>query len=127
VNSDEGWEMKNRSNITGKIVPSAAFGGSDAGIKAMIAKVHGMGLKMGLYGAASGVTCGNMPGNLYHETLDAETYASWGLDYLKSDNCATYALDSSVRFVRCAFFQRKVTAQAAIGLHACSLEALACV
>ena len=81
-------------------------------------------------GAASGVTCGNMPGQLYFEDLDAEvtpsepalsipflpppllpvqlltrvaltppqTYADWGIDYLKSDNCASYALDSSVRF-----------------------------
>ena len=30
--------------------------------------------------------------------LDANTYASWGVDFLKSDNCASYALDSSVRF-----------------------------
>ena len=27
-----------------------------------------------------------------------QTYADWGIDYLKSDNCASYALDSSVRF-----------------------------
>ena len=47
VNSDEGWEEKQRDNVTGKIVPSAAFGGSDAGITAMIATVHKMGLKMG--------------------------------------------------------------------------------
>jgi len=25
-------------------------------------------------------------------------YAKWGVDYVKSDNCATYALDPSVRF-----------------------------
>ena len=29
------------------------------------------------YGAASGVTCGNMPGQLYHEDIDAATYADW--------------------------------------------------
>ena len=39
-----------------------------------------------------------MPGQLYHEDLDAQTYADWGIDYLKSDNCATYGIDSSVRF-----------------------------
>ena len=39
-----------------------------------------------------------MPGQLYHEDIDAATYAEWGIDYLKSDNCASYALDSSVRF-----------------------------
>ena len=39
-----------------------------------------------------------MPGQLYYEDLDAATYAEWGVDYLKSDNCASYALDPSVRF-----------------------------
>ena len=39
-----------------------------------------------------------MPGQLYHEDIDAQTYADWGIDYLKSDNCASYALDPSVRF-----------------------------
>ena len=29
---------------------------------------------------------------------DAHTYAKWGVDFLKSDNCASYALDPSVRF-----------------------------
>jgi alpha-galactosidase len=77
VNSDEGWEQKQRDNTTGKIVPGPKFGGSDAGIKALAAKIHGMGLKLGLYGAASGVTCGNMPGQLYHEDVDAQTYADW--------------------------------------------------
>ena len=83
VNSDEGWEEQQRNASSGKIVPSAAFGGNDAGIKAMVNKIHGLGLKVGLYGAASGVTCGNAPGQLYHEDIDAQTYADWGVDYLK--------------------------------------------
>ena len=32
------------------------------------------------YGAASAVTCGTMPGQLYNEDLDAQTYAGWGID-----------------------------------------------
>lgn len=64
------------------------------------------GFKLGLYGAASGVTCGQMPGQLYHEDIDAATYAEWGIDYLKSDNCASYALDSSVRFAAVPAFFR---------------------
>ena len=45
---DEGWENKQRDNSTGKIVPGPKFGGSDAGIKALVKKIHGMGLKIGL-------------------------------------------------------------------------------
>ena len=97
VNSDEGWEENDRGP-DGRIVPGPNFGGSATGMKALVARIHGMGLKIGLYGAASGVTCGTKPGQLYHEDIDAQTYADWGIDYLKSDNCATYALDSSVRF-----------------------------
>eukprot|EP00729_Bicosta_minor_P014525 gene14527-23594_t len=91
------WEEKDRDNTTGKIVPTAAFTGGKS-MEDFVKSIHAMGLKLGIYGAASGVTCGNMPGQLYHEDIDAQTYADWGIDYLKSDNCASYALDSSVRF-----------------------------
>jgi|EP01046_Picozoa_sp_COSAG06_P050711 alpha-galactosidase len=50
-------------------------------MKALVAQIHSLGMKIGLYGAASGVTCGTMPGTLYHEDLDAQTYADWGIDY----------------------------------------------
>lgn len=81
VNSDEGWEQKQRNQTTGRLMPSSSFGGSDTGIKTLVAEIHGLGLKIGLYGAASAVTCGTMPGQLYHEDLDAQTYATWGIDY----------------------------------------------
>jgi alpha-galactosidase len=55
-------------------------GNSEAGIKAFVAKIHALGMKVGLYGAASAVTCGTMPGQLYNEDLDARTYADWGID-----------------------------------------------
>lgn len=49
-------------------------------MKAFVAKIHALGMKVGLYGAASAVTCGTMPGQLYNEDLDARTYADWGID-----------------------------------------------
>ena len=45
---DEGWEQKQRDKTTGKIVPGPAYGGSDAGMKAVVAQIHAMGLKVGL-------------------------------------------------------------------------------
>ena len=48
VNSDEGWEQKQRDKSTNKIVPGPKFGGSGAGLKVLVAKIHGMGLKIGL-------------------------------------------------------------------------------
>eukprot|EP00658_Telonema_sp_P-2_P049997 TRINITY_DN3806_c0_g1_i2.p1 TRINITY_DN3806_c0_g1~~TRINITY_DN3806_c0_g1_i2.p1 ORF type:complete len:606 (+),score=98.43 TRINITY_DN3806_c0_g1_i2:3-1820(+) len=96
VNTDEGWEDPNRDPTTGRLRWSVSA--YPSGLPRFISKLHAMGLKFGIYGASSGVTCGESPGQLYHEQLDADTYAGWGVDYLKSDNCASYALDPSVRF-----------------------------
>jgi alpha-galactosidase len=32
-------------------------------------------------------TCAGRPGSLNYETKDANTYAAWGVDYLKLDSC----------------------------------------
>jgi alpha-galactosidase len=49
--------------------------------------VHGKGLKLGIYESAGTATCAGYPGNLSHEQTDANSFASWGVDYLKYDNC----------------------------------------
>jgi len=33
------------------------------------------------------MTCQRRPGSLGYETKDANTYAAWGVDYLKLDSC----------------------------------------
>jgi len=33
------------------------------------------------------MTCQRRPGSLHYETKDANTYADWGVDYLKLDSC----------------------------------------
>lgn len=43
--------------------------------------------KFGIYGAAGQTTCGSRAGSLYYEYGDAATYASWGVDYVKYDDC----------------------------------------
>ncbi|KAJ5098188.1 hypothetical protein N7532_005189 [Penicillium argentinense] len=55
------------------------------------AKSHGFHL--GIYEDAGNETCGGYPGSLGHEQQDAETFASWGIDYLKLDGCNVYAED----------------------------------
>ncbi|KAL7165174.1 hypothetical protein ACSBR2_040951 [Camellia fascicularis] len=39
-----------------------------------------------------------MPGSLGHEEHDAKTCASWGIDYLKYDNCNTDGSRPTVRY-----------------------------
>jgi alpha-galactosidase len=40
-----------------------------------------------LYTDRGNLTCQGRPGSLGHEQIDADTYASWGVDYLKEDSC----------------------------------------
>ena len=43
-------------------------------------------------------TCAGRPGSLHYETLDAKTYASWNVDYLKYDNCNNDGTIPEVRY-----------------------------
>ncbi|EED12809.1 alpha-galactosidase, putative [Talaromyces stipitatus ATCC 10500] len=45
------------------------------------------GFYFGIYEDAGNVTCGGYPGSYNYEAIDAETFASWGIDYLKVDGC----------------------------------------
>jgi len=69
------------------LVPDeASFGGVD-GFKALVAKVHALGLKFGLYTDRGKATCAGRPAAQGYEELDARTYAEWQGDYLKEDSC----------------------------------------
>ncbi len=57
------------------------------GIPALADYVHGKGLKLGIYETPSNTTCAGKTGGLGHESQDAQTFASWGVDYLKYDLC----------------------------------------
>jgi len=63
-----------------------------SGMKALGDYIHAKGLKFGIYSDAGWKTCGGHPGSRGHEYQDAQTYASWGVDYLKYDWCNTDGL-----------------------------------
>ncbi|TDL18479.1 glycoside hydrolase [Rickenella mellea] len=84
VNVDDCWALKARGS-DGRIVPDPAK--FPNGIASVASKVHALGLKMGIYSDAGTNTCAGYPGSLYNEALDAATFSSWGIDYLKYDNC----------------------------------------
>lgn len=50
-------------------------------------QLHTLGLGFGMYSDAGAYTCGMYEGSLGYEEQDATTFASWGVDYLKYDNC----------------------------------------
>ena len=49
--------------------------------------IHNETLKFGIYSSAGTKTCAGRAGSLYYEDTDAADFASWGVDYLKLDNC----------------------------------------
>ncbi len=84
LNIDDGWMAPERS-AAGALVPDPQrFPG---GIKRLADRAHGMGLKLGLYSDCGRKTCGGLPASYGHERQDADTFARWGIDYLKHDWC----------------------------------------
>jgi len=57
------------------------------GMKAIGDYIHAKGLKFGVYEDRADKTCQQLPGMLGNEALDIETFASWGVDYMKIDSC----------------------------------------
>jgi len=57
------------------------------GMKALADYVHSKGLKLGIYSDAAPLTCGGVVGSYNFEEQDANTFAKWGIDYLKYDYC----------------------------------------
>lgn len=60
-----------------------------SGMKALADYLHARGLKFGIYSSAGLATCEGRPASLHHESIDARTFADWGVDLLKYDNCYT--------------------------------------
>ncbi|RYO73804.1 hypothetical protein DL766_009411 [Monosporascus sp. MC13-8B] len=88
VNIDDCWSDKKlkRDNVTHELLPDHAK--FPSGIAHTVGLIHEMGLKVGIYGDAGSETCGGYAGSLGYEETDAATFAKWGIDYLKYDNCA---------------------------------------
>jgi len=58
-----------------------------SGMKAVADYVHSKGLKFGIYTSEGTETCQDLPASLDHEKVDAQSFAEWGVDYVKVDNC----------------------------------------
>lgn len=86
---DDCWQV--RRDPDGRIVADPER--FPSGMKALADYVHSKGLAFGLYSDAGTATCANRPGSKDHETIDAQTYAEWGVDYLKYDWCNTQGQD----------------------------------
>ena len=95
VNIDDCWMTSSRDS-GGHLVPDPAK--FPDGISGTADYVHSLGLKLGIYEDAGTATCAGYPGSLGHETTDAQSFASWGVDYLKYDNCNNTGVSAQTRY-----------------------------
>lgn len=94
INIDDFWEKNEGSkdpslggpgrDQDGKIVPNPRF----PDMRGLADYVHGLGLRIGIYSSPGPTTCGGCLASFDHEYLDAQSYADWGIDYLKYDWCS---------------------------------------
>jgi alpha-N-acetylgalactosaminidase len=85
VSIDDCWEDHSGRDADGHLVPDASR--FPDGMKALGDYMHGKGVRFGTYSDEGSKTCGGYPGTQGYEQDDAETFASWGVDYLKLDGC----------------------------------------
>jgi alpha-galactosidase len=86
INIDDTWE--GNRDASGNIQSNSKF----PDMKALADYVHSKGLKLGLYSSPGPRTCAGYEGSYGHEKQDANTWASWGIDYVKYDWCSASAM-----------------------------------
>lgn len=83
-NLDDCW-AKGRNDDGSVYADVSTFPSGD--LKALADYVHDKGMLFGTYTDRGSQTCAGRPGADGYETIDAQTYAAWGVDYLKEDSC----------------------------------------
>ncbi|GAA4842016.1 hypothetical protein GCM10023201_35270 [Actinomycetospora corticicola] len=101
VNLDDCWAAPRR-DASGRLVGDPVR--FPHGIAALADYVHARGLRLGLYTSAGTATCDprGFPASLGHETADAASFAAWGVDYVKEDDCSTAGTDAIARYTAMA-------------------------
>ena len=81
---DDCWALRDRDENGRMVADPEKF---PSGMKALADYIHSKGLKFGMYSCVGTRTCADYPGSFDYEFIDAETFAEWGVDYLKLDYC----------------------------------------
>lgn len=82
IHIDDCWMQLNPPrDAAGRLVPNKER--FPSGFKALGDYMHNKSVAFAIYTAESATTCAGYPASKGHETVDADTFASWGVDYLK--------------------------------------------
>lgn len=81
---DDGWMASSRDSNGNLVADPNKF---PSGMKAISDYIHSKRLKFGIYEDRGHWTCQQLPGSFEHEQADMNTFASWGVDYIKMDSC----------------------------------------
>ncbi len=105
INLDDCWMASSR-DASGNLVPDPT--NFPSGMPALVSYVHNLGLKIGLYEDVGAQTCDDgRPGSYGHYQQDANTFAAWGIDYIKMDWCNNSGLDPQTQYTQ---FSQALTA-----------------
>ena len=104
VNIDDCWQSSERDSSGRLQCDKATFPG---GIKALSTYVNERGLKLGLYSSNGTHTCEDYPASLYHESVDADSLAEWGIEYFKYDFCHNEPISERAPAVAFVEFSKK--------------------
>eukprot|EP00939_MAST-03C_sp_MAST-3C-sp1_P002099 g2099.t1 len=85
VNLDDDWAI-HRDPVTKRLIADPQRF-RDGTLESLAEYVHSKNLKFGTYTDRGNLTCGGRPGSADHESIDAQTFADWKVDYLKEDSC----------------------------------------
>jgi alpha-galactosidase len=81
---DDGWMADKRDEEGNLAADPNKF---PSGMKAIGDYIHSKGLKFGIYEDRGKWTCQQLPGSFRHEQADMNSFAEWGVDYIKLDSC----------------------------------------
>jgi len=82
INIDDCWEAGR--DAQGNILCNEKF----PDMKALGDYIHSKGLRFGIYSSPGATTCAGFTASYQHEQQDVDTWAAWGVDYIKYDWCS---------------------------------------
>ena len=108
VNLDDGWMASARTSDGSLTWNTTEF---PNGIPWLASQIHALGLKFGIYEAIGTRTCQGLPGsggttasdNYYAQ--DAQTFADWGVDFVKIDECGGLPTGTTLASLTSSFEQ----------------------